>query len=75
MMDKAIDDKVILCGEVGLAGEIRSINRIEQRLKEAATLGFEKAIIPKSNYTKRIKNIEIKINLVQSVKEEFRILF
>jgi len=75
MMDKAIDDKVILCGEVGLAGEIRSINRIEQRLKEAATLGFERAIIPKSNYTKRIKNIEIKINLVQSVKEVFRILF
>ena len=48
MMEKAIDDKVILCGEIGLAGEIRSSNRIEQRLKEAATLGFERAIIPKS---------------------------
>ncbi len=75
VMDKAIDDKVILCGEVGLAGEIRSINRIEQRLKEGATLGFEKAIIPKSNYSKRTKNIEIEINFVQSVKEVFRTLF
>ena len=75
MMEKAIDDKVILCGEIGLAGEIRSINRIEQRLKEAATLGFERAIIPKSNFNKRIKNIEIEINLVHSVKEVFRTLF
>jgi len=74
-MDKKIDDKIILCGEVGLAGEIRSINRIEQRLKEAATLGFSKAIIPKSNYNNRLENIEIEISLVQTVKEVFRTLF
>lgn len=75
IMDKTIDDKIILCGEVGLAGEIRSINRIEQRLKEAATLGFSKAIIPKSNYNNRLENIEIEISLVQTVKEVFRTLF
>jgi DNA repair protein RadA/Sms len=74
-MDKVIDDKVILCGEIGLAGEIRSINKFEQRLKEAAALGFEKAIIPKSSYSKKIKNFNIEIHLVQSVKEVFRILF
>ena len=44
--------------KVGLAGEIRSINRLEQRLNEAATLGFKKAIIPKSNWNDRIKKID-----------------
>ena len=39
-MDKPIDQKIILCGEVGLAGEVRSVNRLEYRLGEAAALGL-----------------------------------
>jgi len=74
-MDKSIGDNIILCGEVGLAGEIRSINRLEQRLNEAATLGFKKAIIPKSNLNDRIKKIDIQIHAAQSVKDAFKALF
>ena len=74
-MDKPIGDNIILCGEVGLAGEIRSINRLEQRLNEAATLGFKKAIIPKSNLNDRIKKIDIQIHATQSVKDAFKALF
>ena len=74
-MDKPIGDNIILCGEVGLAGEIRSINRLEQRLNEAATLGFKKAIIPKSNLNDRIKKIDIQIHAAQSVKDAFKALF
>jgi DNA repair protein RadA/Sms len=74
-MDKPIGDNIILCGEVGLAGEIRSINRIEQRLNEAATLGFKKAIIPTSNMNQKIKKIDIEIHSVRSVKEAFQVLF
>ena len=74
-MDKPIGDNIILCGEVGLAGEIRSINRLEQRLNEAATLGFKKAIIPKSNLNERIKKIDIQIHAAQSVKDAFKALF
>jgi DNA repair protein RadA/Sms len=74
-MDKPIGDNIILCGEVGLAGEIRSINRLEQRLKEASTLGFKKAIIPKANMNERMKRIDIEIHTVSFVKEVFRILF
>jgi len=74
-MDKPIGDNIILCGEVGLAGEIRSINRLEQRLNEAATLGFKKAIIPKSNWNDRIKKIDIQIHAAQSVKDAFKALF
>ena len=36
-------------GEVGLTGEVRRVSRIEQRVTEAAKLGFERAIIPSSN--------------------------
>jgi DNA repair protein RadA/Sms len=74
-MDKPIGGNIILCGEVGLAGEIRSINRLEQRLNEAAALGFKKAIIPKSNLNERIRKIDIQIHAAQSVKDAFKALF
>lgn len=45
-MDIAIQSGVCLTGEVGLAGEIRPVNRIEQRVREAEKLGFSKIIIP-----------------------------
>ena len=74
-MDKPIGGNIILCGEVGLAGEIRSINRLEQRLNEAATLGFKKAIIPEYNLNDKIKKIDIQIHAAQSVKDAFKALF
>ena len=40
---------MIIIGEVGLTGEIRRINLIEKRLKEAEKLGFKSCIIPESN--------------------------
>ena len=45
-MDIALDAGTCLCGEVGLAGEIRPVNRIEQRISEAQKLGFRRILIP-----------------------------
>ena len=45
--DISIDQNICFAGEVGLSGEIRSVNRIEQRIAEADKLGFEKIFIPK----------------------------
>ncbi len=42
-------------GEIGLTGEIRSVNRIEQRIKEAAKLGFKRAFVPRNN----MKDVEV----------------
>lgn len=42
-------DKTVIFGEVGLAGEVRAVSQIRERLIEAEKLGFKKAIIPKSN--------------------------
>ena len=41
-MDKCIEKDIILCGEVGLTGEVRSISNISHRLNEASSLGFKR---------------------------------
>jgi DNA repair protein RadA/Sms len=46
---RAIDAKTIVFGEVGLAGEIRAVPLCEQRLAEAARLGFVRALVPAQN--------------------------
>jgi DNA repair protein RadA/Sms len=76
-MDKPANKSTVLCGEVGLAGEVRSINRIEHRLAEAQSLGFKVAIIPSSNLKKSIDKLKLEIDLkpISYVKEAFQILF
>ena len=75
-MDKCIEKNIILCGEVGLTGEVRSISNLERRLAEASSLGFKKAIVPSfSVKAKKLKNKNIDLHPVKNVKQVFRILF
>ena len=75
-MDMAIDRDICMAGEVGLSGEIRPVNRIEQRISEAEKLGFKRILIQKHNLqgldTKKMK---IEIIPVRKVEEAFRALF
>ena len=50
--EKAVADDMFAVGEVGLTGEIRAVTHMDQRLAEAARLGFKKCIIPKSGSDK-----------------------
>ena len=75
IMNKPIDKDTVLLGEVGLAGEIRSINRLKQRLIEASALGFKKAIVPVASINEKIKSIDISLESVKLVKDVFRSLF
>jgi DNA repair protein RadA/Sms len=60
LTDKPIPAKVAAFGEIGLAGEVRPATRGQDRLKEAAKLGFEKAIVPKANAPKaKISGLEV----------------
>jgi len=69
LTDKLITAKTVLIGEVGLGGEVRSVNHIEKRIQEAQKLGFEKVVIPYNN-TKGLKNYSsIKIVGVESLTE------
>lgn len=49
LRNRPLPDKLVVFGEVGLAGEVRPVQRGQDRLKEAAKLGFTRAIIPKAN--------------------------
>ena len=49
LRDKPIDDDMVIFGEIGLSGEVRSISRITERVAEAARLGFKQCVVPKSN--------------------------
>ena len=53
MTDRIIPDSLIAIGELGLAGECRAVSNLEQRVKEAARLGFTHAIVPYRNIEKR----------------------
>ena len=44
--DRAIDEKTIAFGEVGLSGEVRSVSMASQRVQEAKKMGFERVIMP-----------------------------
>lgn len=50
---KALPDKTVVLGEVGLAGEIRRVPNVDRRLAEAERLGYEKAIVPAGSSVKR----------------------
>ncbi|MDR0732604.1 MAG: DNA repair protein RadA [Dysgonamonadaceae bacterium] len=73
-LDVAIEWEICMSGEVGLSGEIRPVNRIEQRILEAEKLGFKKILIPQNNL-KNKSNSNIKIVQVKKVEEAFRELF
>ena len=72
-MDLALDAATCLCGEVGLAGEIRPVNRIEQRIAEAQKLGFQRILIPADNKVNS-KRFTITIVPVRRVTDAFRLL-
>ncbi len=73
LKDVAIRDDVLAFGEIGLAGEIRSVNACEQRIREAARLGFAKCVIPKHNLKKLLPDLTDSIEIVGAgtVREAF----
>ncbi len=73
--DIPIDTKISLAAEVGLSGEIRPVNRIEQRINEAQKLGFEKIIISKSNSGIKTEHFDIEIVKCGKIEEVVRNIF
>ena len=70
-----IGDDVIIIGEIGLAGEIRGVSNVMQRVKEAAKMGFKSCIIPKSNYDKEMTKLDIKVMGVSTLSEALSCVF
>lgn len=75
-MDTEIERDTCMAGEVGLSGEIRPVNRIEQRIAEAEKLGFQRILVPKHNLQGvDTRKMNIEIIPVRKVEEAFRALF
>jgi len=74
--DVALPHEICFAGEVGLSGEIRAVNRIEQRIAEAEKLGFKKIIVSKYNQKAMIKQkFNIEVTTMGRVEEVYRSLF
>lgn len=75
-LDFPIDKNICFAGEVGLTGEIRPVNRVDQRISEADKLGFKKIFISKYN-SKGLDVSKFKIDIIKvsRVEELFRSLF
>ncbi|MEN9548319.1 MAG: hypothetical protein RIR12_910 [Bacteroidota bacterium] len=74
--DVPLPPQICFAGEVGLSGEIRAVNRIEQRIAEAEKLGFEKIIVSKYNQKGLSKQqFNIEVVMMGRVEELYRYLF
>ena len=72
--DIAIEEGFCFAGEVGLSGEIRPVNRIDQRIQEAEKLGFTTILVSKHNKIS-LKNTKIKVVLVSKIEDVVSELF
>ena len=73
--NKPIEKGIAIMGEVGLTGEVRRINMIEKRLKEAEKLGFKKCIIPESNKKGLKEKFKLDIIGVKDINEAMKTCF
>ncbi len=72
LKDKPINDKTIVFGEIGLAGELRSVAQTETRIGEASRLGFEKCIFPYNSLSRIHHHFDgIELINVKNVKQAF----
>ncbi len=70
--NKAIAGKTVLIGEIGLTGEVRSVTQLEQRVAEAAKLGFKKCVVPFSaEKSKSLPTLDIEIQFVKTLAQAF----
>ena len=67
--DITVDSKTVICGEVGLSGEVRSISHIDRRINESEKLGFKKMICPIQNLKKLKRTTSLELIGVSTVYE------
>lgn len=74
LRDKVVPDDLIAIGELGLSGEVRAVASLEQRVREAARLGFTRAVVPARNLEKRKLDVGIELIGVRSIYDTLKLL-
>jgi len=73
LKDFSIDNNMVIIGEVGLGGEIRSVSNIEKRIKEAEKLGFNRIIVPSDNYKEKSSSQKLKVEPANDLSDAIKI--
>jgi len=72
-MDRPVPGDLLVLGEVGLTGEVRAVTRLPERLREAAALGFQAAVVPQNNLSERVA-LPVNVQGVASIDEAIQTL-
>ncbi|MEJ5376006.1 MAG: DNA repair protein RadA [bacterium] len=74
-LNRAVDPLLVLFGEIGLTGEVRGIQRVSPRLREAHRMGFRKCLLPKGNMAQASQEVPMEVLGVESVGQMMEVLF
>ena len=74
-LDQPVPSEMVVCGEVGLTGEVRSISQTSVRINEAERLGFTKCILPKNSLKNAQANHNIIIKDIETISEAMQSIF
>ncbi len=73
-LNRPVSDKLLALGEIGLSGEVRGVSQMEQRVAEAARMGFDTVVLPKAGY-ERVKGTKgLHILPVESVRDAIELI-
>ncbi|MGE3270432.1 MAG: DNA repair protein RadA [Chloroflexota bacterium] len=67
--DREVDPRAVVAGEIGLSGELRSVGQLEIRLREAAKLGFERAVVPRSASLRALSGLGLELVPASTLRE------
>jgi DNA repair protein RadA/Sms len=74
-LNRAIDPSLVLFGEIGLTGEVRGIQRVSPRLREAQRMGFQRCLLPKGSLAGVREEMPMELIGVESVEKMMEVLF
>ncbi len=75
LLDRPVPSTTVVCGEVGLAGEVRAIGHMDMRVREAERLGFTRFVMPKGNADRGVWRSDVEILGVTTIAEVLSDLF
>ncbi len=75
LLERPIASATVVCGEVGLAGEIRAVGGLDIRVREAERLGFSRFILPRSNRERLTRESAMELIGIATLQELLEVLF
>lgn len=74
-LGRPIDEGTVVCGEVGLTGEVRGVGRMDSRIKEAAKMGFTHCVVPKTDVPGTLPKTDISLIRISNLNEMIDAIF